>query len=292
MPSHFPIPFRTLALCGAGALMLLTGPAWAAPFTFSTGTATDRVGMASRTGPSSGVNQETEAADDFTLSTATRLNSASFTGLLPSGAALSSVSNVTVEIYQVFPKGSDPGRTIRVPTRANSPSDDALTSRSSDSSELSFTLSSLASSFTVLNSVDTGINPSPGERTSGEGAKTGQEVRFDVTFTVPLELPADSYFFVPQVTLADASQHFLWLSATNPIVAPGTPFVPDRQAWIRNASLAPDWLRVETDIIGSTATNAAFSLVGETVPEPGTLGVLGAGLSMLLATAAMRRRPR
>ncbi len=289
MPSYADTSLRKLALLGVGAFALLATPAWAAPFTFSTGNATNRVGMASRTGPSSGVNQETEAADDFTLSTATRLSSGSFTGLLPTGVSLGSVSDVTVEIYRVFPKDSDLARTIRVPPRANSPSDDALTSRSSGSG-LSFTLSTLAPEFTVLNSVDTGINPSPLQTTGGEGPRTGQEVRFDVTFTVPFDLPADSYFFVPQVTLTNPAQHFLWLSATNPIVAPGTPFVPDRQAWIRNASLDPDWLRVETDIIGSTATNAAFSLVGEAVPEPGTLGALGAGLSMLLAAAAVRRR--
>ena len=47
---------------------------------------------------------------------------------------------------------------------------------------------------------------------------------------------------------------FLYLSAPRPIVAPGTPFrrVADLQAWIRNSSLAPDWLRIGTDIIDGT----------------------------------------
>jgi hypothetical protein len=106
-----------------------------------------------------------------------------------------------------------------------------------------------------------------GRPTGGDGAVTGQEVRFDVTFTNPFEQAADHYFFVPQVLLADPNQHFLWLSAPKPIVAPGAPFSPDLQEWIRNADLDPDWLRVGTDIVGSGAFNATFSLVGIELPS-------------------------
>jgi hypothetical protein len=75
-------------------------------------------------------------------------------------------------------------------------------------------------------------------------------------------LPAGSYFFRPEV--ASSSGNFLWLSAPKPIVAPGTPFAGDRQTWIRNDALAPDWLRVGTDITHQGPFNAAFSLSGET----------------------------
>jgi hypothetical protein len=61
-----------------------------------------------------------------------------------------------------------------------------------------------------------------------------------------------------------SSGNFLWLSAPKPIVAPGTPFTPDLQSWIRNDNLAPDWLRIGTDVVGAGAFNAAFSLTGET----------------------------
>jgi hypothetical protein len=89
-----------------------------------------------------------------------------------------------------------------------------------------------------------------------------------VTFATPFDLPADHYFFVPQVLLINADDHFLWLSAPKPIVPPGTPFMLDLQEWIRNADLDPDWLRVANDIIGSPpAFNAAFSLTGETPPH-------------------------
>src|SRR6266481_3646609 len=94
--------------------------------------------------------------------------------------------------------------------------------------------------------------------TGGEGSVSGQEVRIEVTFPNAFELPADHYFFVPQVKLSDGN--FFWLSAPKPIVAPGTPFTPDLQSWIRNEDLAPDWLRIGTDITHQGPFNAVFSL--------------------------------
>jgi hypothetical protein len=52
-----------------------------------------------------------------------------------------------------------------------------------------------------------------------------------------------------------------------PIIAPGTPFSPDLQEWIRNAELDPDWLRVGTDIVGGVTFNATFSLAGIELPS-------------------------
>jgi hypothetical protein len=277
---------RTLAAAATMAaalsgLALGTAPAAASQFFFSTGSVTNQIATASRPGPSSGINQETESADDFILSTGTRITSASFTGLLPAGVSLNGISNVVAEIYRVFPKDSNTARTPQVPTRVNSPSDVAFVSRDSAAlGELSFTPTVLSSSFTANNSVDTGIHPSPNQKTGGEGPITGQEVRFDVTLTKPFDLPADHYFFVPQVQLSDPNQHFLWLSASRPIDGTGTPFTPDLQAWIRNAQLAPDWLRIGTDVVGEGTFNSAFTLNGNIspVPLPGTLALLGMGL--------------
>ena len=257
-----------------GALLLVSG-ASADPFAFTTGNPDGKMATASRPGPSSGANQETESADDFLLGGQTAVTSASFTGLLPAGSSVSDVSQVRVEIYRVFPNDSDVGRTSgpptfstdQVPTRVNSPSDVELVDRDSADGNLTFTTTLLASVFTANNSVDSGIHPKPNQTTLGDGPVTGQEVRFDVTFANPFELGPEHFFFVPQVLLADPNQHFLWLSAPRPIVAPGTPFMPDLQSWIRNAELDPDWLRVGTDIVGAGTFNAAFSLSGVQLPS-------------------------
>ena len=147
---------------------------------------------------------------------------------------------------------------------------------------LSVTPALLNSSFTVANTVVDGIHPSPNQFTGGEGPATGQEVRFTVGFSPTVTLPADHYFFRPEVQLTDGK--FLWLSAPRPIVPPGTPFSPgstDLQTWIRNGGLAPDWSRIGTDITHQGPFNATFSLTGATVPEPSALLLLGIGFAVL-----------
>jgi len=59
-------------------------------------------------------------------------------------------------------------------------------------------------------------------------------------FTSPIVLPAGHYFFRPEVQVNGGD--FLFLSAPNPIVAPGQAAIAgDLQAWIRNSKLSPDW---------------------------------------------------
>jgi hypothetical protein len=263
---------------------LLATSALASPFSFSTGDPDGRIATLSQPSVLGGV--ETETGDDFILSKATKLTSASFTGLLPTGASASDITGVTVEIYRVFPKDSSLPESGRVPTRVNSPSDVAFETRSVDDASLSFSVS-LLGAFTAANSVVNGIHPVPGEFTGGEGAVTGQEAVFNVVFDTPFFLPDDHYFFIPQVSLS--SGEFLWLSAPKPII--GAPFTPDLQAWIRNdPSLAPDWLRIGTDITHEAPFNMSFSLAGVAVPEPETWTLMVAGLG--LAGVALRRRRR
>jgi PEP-CTERM motif len=262
----------------------------ATPFSFDTGNVTNAIGMASR--PDSAGKIEIEAADDFvTTASQTMITSATFTGLLTGGATVANIGEVVVEIYRVFPNLSDVGRTsgppvfstAQVPTRVNSPSDVELDGRdSSVMGDLSFTTAVVSNSFTALNSVLNGINPTPGQMTGGEGAITGQEVTFTVNFTKPFNLPADHYFFVPQVQVTTASGQFFWLSGTRPVPFP--PGTNDLQAWMRNENLDPDWLRVGTDIVGAGTFNGAFSVTGDAVPEPSTvfLALLGGAALMLL----------
>jgi hypothetical protein len=239
--------------------------------------------MAVATRPDTPGSFEIEAGDDFILGVRTNINAASFTGIIvPGTGGTPSVSEVVVEIYRVFPNDSDTVRTPNVPTRTNSPSDVAFDSKDSAASALTFNTSVLAGTFTAINSVQPGgIHPKPNQTTLGNGPLTGQEVQFDITFSIPFDLPPDHYFFIPQVVLTNGGQ-FYWLSASRPISGAGTtPFAPDLQTWTRDAGLDPDWLRVGTDIVGGATPptfNAAFSLTGEPVPEPSTMLLLGSGL--------------
>ena len=251
-----------------------------ASFFFSSGTPDGLMATASR--PSSSGKIEIETADDFiTTASNTNLTSGSFFGLLPTGAATSTVSSINVEIYRVFPNDSDTVRTINVNTRANSPSDIAFDSRDSAAGELAYTVGVLNSSFTAGNSVLNGINKKPNQNTGGEGPVSGQEVQINFTLTTPFSLPADHYFFVAQVELSNGD--FYWLSSPRPA------FTGDLQSWIRNANLDPDWSRVGTDIVGAGAFNAAFSLSGNDAPEPATWGMVLAGLAAA-GLARSRRR--
>jgi PEP-CTERM motif-containing protein len=282
---------RTLIIRSIAAVSIaifVATHAAADPFFFSTGNPDGLIGTLSQ--PASAGLPETETADDFVLTQTTTINQATFTGLIPSVAPLSSIQNVEIELYHVFPvdSGSPSGN---VPSRVNSPSDVQFAAFSGSAGTLSATTTIVSPSFSVLNTVVTGILSPPPPLTpftGGEGPAAGQEVRFNITFTSPVTLPADHYFFRPEVQLADGN--FLWLSAPRPIVAPGTPFSPgstDLQTWIRNTNLAPDWLRVGTDITHQGPFNAAFSLTG-TVPEPSTLLFLAAGLGGLLVWSRSR----
>jgi hypothetical protein len=293
-----PLKARTGIAALAFAAMMMPLPAAADPFFFSTGNPDGL--MATATRPESAGKFEIETGDDFGLTAQTSITSATFTGLLTGRSTTANIGQVVVEIYQVFPNGSDVGRTSgpptfstnQVPTRVNSPSDVALVSRDTSSGSLSFQTTAMGS-FTANNSVQPGgIHPMPNQTTGGNGSVTGSEVQFSVNFTTPFDLAAGHYFFVPQVEVtADSGGEFLWLSAARPIVPPGTPFpmgFTDLQSWTRDQMLDPDWLRVGADIVGPTPAtgptfNADFSLTGVAVPGP----IVGAGLPGLVAACGL-----
>jgi hypothetical protein len=267
-----------LAAMTCSAAVWLATPASAASFVFSTGNPDGRLGALSR--PSSAGELETETADDFILSNTTVIKGATISGLLTAGATPADIDNVEVELYHVFSADSTVPPSGNVPSRVNSPSDVeiGLATRDGSSGTLSYFTSLVNTSFSVANTVVNGINKKPDQTTKGEGPASGEEVQITITFTPPIVLPAPSsplnhYFFRPEVLVNGGN--FLYLSAPRPIVSPGTPFSGDLQAWIRNSDLAPDWLRIGTDIVGGVTPptfNMAFSLSGETLPVVGTPG--------------------
>jgi hypothetical protein len=274
-------PYRKLAI--SIAVLGLATPAAAAEqaFFFSTGSPDGKIATLSRTASSGKL--ETETADDFVTTHATDITSATFTGLIVGGATIADVSQVEIELYHVFPVDSTNPPDGRVITRANSPSDNNFAAADSKLGQLSFKMTVLNGSFTATNSVVNGINAKPNQFTGGEGAVTGEEVQFDITFNTPFLLGADHVFFRPEVNLGSAGD-FLWLSAPKPIVAPGTPFLPDLQTWIRDdglGALAPDWERIGTDVTKQGPFNATFSLTGVVVPEPSTWAMMLIGFAGL-----------
>src|ERR1700722_9074266 len=145
-------------------------PAAADTTFFNTGNPDGRMATATRPDSAEG-KFEIESADDFILGTKTSITGATFTGLLTNRAPLSSIGEVRVEIYRVFPNDSDIGRasgsppfsTPQAPARQNSPSDVEFTDRDTASGNLTFTTTDKGS-FNVLNSVQPGgVNPKPGQ---------------------------------------------------------------------------------------------------------------------------------
>jgi hypothetical protein len=279
-----------MALTSILGLWLAT-PARADLFSFSTNTPDGLLGALSQ--PTAPGTLETETADDFLLSQATFVSGAIIVGMIPPGTPLADISNVEVEVYHVFPTDSDVGRTsgpptfptADVPARLNSPADVEIDDATRDGSDgtLKFSTDLLNANFAVQKTVVTGIAKKPNQTTHGDGPATGEEVQISMIFTPPILLPAGHYFFRPEVQVAGGN--FLYLSAPKPIVPPGTPFMGDLQAWIRNSDLAPDWLRIGTDIIGGTPAptfNMTFALTGATIAgTPGHARCRGQSISGL-----------
>jgi len=275
---------------GISATVLLswfsTGSLTAASILFNTGSPDGKIATLSRPAGAGGL--ETETADDFILGQPAMVTNATFFGLLPTGALLSSITGVEIELYHVFPVDSVNPPDMRVLTRVNSPSDNQFAAFDSALGQLSFSPSIVSQTFTAANSVASKINAAPNQFTGGEGPVTGEEVQITVTFLTPFFVGAgDHDFFRPEVALS--SGNFLWLSP-KPITSPGTPFqfpggpATDLQTWIRNdgpGALAPDWSRIGTDITAQGPFNAAFSLSGTVVPEPSGMVLVGAGLCAL-----------
>jgi hypothetical protein len=81
-------------LIHAVVLLVAVGlPSGAATLLFSTGSPDGKIATLSRPATGAGL-LETETADDFILGQNAMIRGATFTGLLPTGASLSSITNV------------------------------------------------------------------------------------------------------------------------------------------------------------------------------------------------------
>jgi hypothetical protein len=101
------------------ATLMAAVPAAANIFIFSTGNPDGKIATLSR--PAGPGQIKTETADDFVINQRTVINQATFTGLLPLGAPLSSVIDVEIQLYNVFPLDSvNPPKVV---ARVNSPAD-------------------------------------------------------------------------------------------------------------------------------------------------------------------------
>ena len=156
---------------GMGAMLAV--PALADTVIYNNLTPNNMIAVASRPGLPG--TFEIEAADDFFLGTQTTINSASFVGLfVPGSSGTTAIADIVVEMYRVFPLDSNAVRIPNVPTRNNSPSDDAFATRDSSLNQLTFTMSTLSGTFTASNSVQPGgIHPSPLQTTNGNGPPLG-----------------------------------------------------------------------------------------------------------------------
>ena len=145
----------TIPLSVLGCLFALPAAA-ADPTFFNTGDPDGRMATATRP-ESAGGQFEIELADDFILSKTTSITDATFTGMLTNRAPLSSIGEVRVEIYRVFPKDSQVPPSMKVPTRVNSPSDNAFRERDNAASGgLLFKANDLGVVVEAFNSVQPG----------------------------------------------------------------------------------------------------------------------------------------
>jgi hypothetical protein len=118
---------------------------------FSTGSPDGKIGTLSK--PAGSGLPETETADDFILGQNALIRGATFVGLLPTGALLSSITDIEIELYHVFPVDSTNPPDGRVITRNNSPSDNQFAAFDSGLGSLTFSATILNPSFTAANSV-------------------------------------------------------------------------------------------------------------------------------------------
>ena len=214
--ARFVIPLAMLGSLPMPAAALLP-----AVYSFSTGDPDGLIATAARP-ESRPENSRSNRPMTSCSPNTTSITSATFTGLVPAG---SSATGVVVEIYRVFPTDSDVGAHQRAANVLDGPGAHAgqfaLRYRARRARHRERPISrprSLDPSFTANNSVTAGRYPSQTEPTPPAATvrSRARKCSSTVNFATPFVLPADHYFFVPQVELGRTAT-FFWLSAPKPV---------------------------------------------------------------------------
>lgn len=199
------------------------------------------------------------------------------------------------ELYQTYPVDSNASRTP-ASVRTNGPADTEFLHRMWSMGDVTPTINSLGT-FAVNNTILPGTAHRFGVVAPGI---TGS--LWDITLMLmnpytlnPASGPsAQQNHYWLSISGEAPNSDIYWITGARPPLSPSG-VQDDRQAWITSSAFSPDWRRL-SDVINQqdgTLTpgyNLSFQILGNVVPEPGSLLVLGlGGLSML---GLMRRRPR
>ena len=271
-----------------------------AVYSFSTGDPDGKIATASR--PESTENSRSSPRM-ISCSPTTSITSATFTGLVPGGGERPPTSSSRSIAY--FPRlGCRPHQRVaavldvEVPTRVNSPSDVAFLEADSATGGLVLDQGARGDLHRKQLGETGGIYPEPESDTGGNGAVTGEEVRFDRELHRRLAPPRQP-LFLRASGRAGQRQFLLAVGAEADRLA-GTPFPPgftDLQSWTRDDSARSRLAAHRHGHRGrrpAPTFNAAFSLAGSAVPEPSTwaMMLLGfAGLGFAGYRRARKARP-
>ena len=231
-------PDRAPARRGRGdRWMWLATPAWADPFVFSTGTPDGLLGALSQ--PAGSGTSRPRPPTTSSLSETTSIAQATITGLIPAGTPAGEHQQRRGRGLSRLSQGlgrSPLGAGARAGQLARRRRDRQRHARCERGNARVRGRSLVDASSSVLNTVVDGINPVPAERDPWRRSR--RAARWSRSRS-----PSPRRSFCRRITISSAPRSqvtggdFLFLSAPKPIVAPGTPFMGDLQAWIRNSDL-------------------------------------------------------
>ena len=239
---------KNFVLATIAAGLALATPAFAGDFFFTTGNADGLLGALSRSDSPGKV--ETETADDFVLTQTTIISGATIVGLV--NAAVANITNVEVEVYNRFRwtrSVSSVGATCsRASTRRRTSK--SMPPRAMEAWERSV-LPQRQLSANFHRTEHRGKRHQPESEPAGPAARvatSGAEVE-DHHHVHQADPSARRSLFLSPGGVGGGWRFPVAVGAAGRSWRPARRSRSDLQAWIRNARLAPDWVRIGTDVI-------------------------------------------